>query len=297
MKDRKNDPKSLAKLLSAMLIFGSIGLFRRLLPLPSALIAFARGVTGALFLAAVMALRRRTGALRLNKKAAARYVLSGALIGINWMLLFEAFEFTSVPKATLAYYLAPTFVILLAAVFLGERLTLKRTVSAGASLFGMVLVSGVLEGEGLSPDDLKGIIFGCAAAVIYAAVVLINKKSPDGDPYKKTTVQLAAAAAVMLPYLVFTGGFAIGDWSISAALILLLVGVLHTGAAYALYFGSMSGLRTDTIAIMSYLDPITALVLSAVFLGEKLTAPGIAGAALIIGSALFCELGGKNDKD
>lgn len=295
MNERKNDPKSLAMLVSAMLIFGSIGLFRRLLPLPSALIAFARGAIGCVFLLAVLSLKRGGVREKPDKKAAAKYVLSGALIGINWMLLFEAFEFTSVPKATLAYYLAPTFVILFAAVFLGERLTLKRAVSAGAALLGMVLVSGVLEGEGLSKGDLKGILFGAAAAVIYAAVVLMNKRSPGGDPYLKTTVQLGAAAAVMLPYLVLTGGFVPEGWSLSAALILTLVGALHTGLAYALYFGSMDGLRTDTVAIMSYLDPICALVLSAAFLGEKLTALGIAGAVMIIGSAIFCEFGGKKN--
>ena len=286
----KNNPGSLLMLTLSMLIFGTIGIFRRMLPLDSALIAFFRGLVGSVFLLPLLWKNRRNKPLLPDKKTAGKLMLSGALIGVNWLLLFEAYNHTSVSVATLCYYMAPTFVILGASVFFREAMTLKKALCAVGALAGMALVSGVVESGLPGKGELKGILLGLGAACLYAAVVLLNKTVKETDPYAKTVIQLACAAAVMLPYLLATGGFSGAEWSAKTVGLLLLVGVLHTGVSYALYFASMEGLRTQTVALFSYIDPVAALALSAIILHERLTPLSLLGAALILGSAAIGEL-------
>lgn len=286
----KNNPGSLLMLTLSMLIFGTIGIFRRMLPLDSALIAFFRGLVGSVFLLPLLWKNRRNKPLLPDKKTTGKLMLSGALIGVNWLLLFEAYNHTSVSVATLCYYMAPTFVILGACVFFREAMTLKKALCAVGALVGMALVSGVVESGPPGKGELKGILLGLGAAGLYAAVVLLNKTVKETDPYAKTVIQLACAAAVMLPYLLATGGFSGVQWTAGTVGLLLLVGVLHTGVSYALYFASMDGLRTQTVALFSYIDPVAALILSALVLHESMSWLGVLGAVLILGSAAFGEM-------
>ena len=290
MDGKANDRKSILMIVSSMLIFGTIGVFRRFIPLSSAFLAFARGILGSLFLLAVLHLKKRPAGEKLPPRTLLTLAVTGALIGINWILLFEAYNYTTVAVATLCYYMQPTIVVLLSPLVFHEALTGKKAFCAAAAIAGMVLVSGVV-GEGApQAGGIRGILLGLGAAVFYAAVVIMNKKAPGVDAYQKTIVQLMSAGAVMIPYLLLTGGFGGGGFSGSALVLLLVVGIVHTGIAYALYFGSMDGLNVQSIAILSYIDPVSALLFSAVFLNERLSALSILGAAMIIGSAIVSEI-------
>ena len=289
MNDRKNDPKSLIMFISSMLIFGSIGLFRRNLPLSSAFLAFSRGILGGLFIFAFTRLRHGRGE-KIPARTLAWLALSGALMGVNWILLFEAFNHTTVAIATLCYYMQPTIVILLSPLLFGEKLTVKKTACATAAVIGMVLVSGVTEGMETQGRNLQGVLLGLGAAVFYSAVVIMNKKVSGIGAYQKTTVQLFSAGIVMIPYLLLTDMSGIGGFSLPTVLLLLVMGLIHTGIAYVLYFGSMEGLRAQSVAIFSYIDPVSALLFSALFLREPLSPRGIIGAVMIIGSAIVSEL-------
>ena len=118
----------------------------------------------------------------------------------------------------------------------------------------------------------------------------MNKKTPGVDQYQRTTILLLSAGIVMLPYLLLTGGYRIEGANVRAVLLLFVLGIVHTGIAYAMYFGSMEGLKMQTIAVFSYIDPVSALLFSALLLKEPLTFPALIGAVLIIGSAIFSEL-------
>lgn len=289
MNDSKNGGKSLAMFVSSMLIFGTIGIFRRGLSVSSGLLAFARGVIGALFLCVFVKIRGGRVFRGIGRKTALWYILSGCAIGLNWMLLFEAYRCTSVTTATLCYYMQPTIVILLSPLLFKEKLTVKKILCALAAVAGMALVSG-FHGAGDSQlDNARGIACGLGAAALYASVVILNKKAPKADVYQKSIIQLFSAALVMLPSLLFTRDTGFARLSLSSAALLLTVGVVHTGVAYALYFGSMDGLKAQTIAIFSYIDPVSALFFSMVFLHEAMTPLAAAGAALILGAAFFSE--------
>lgn len=330
----QNRAGSMLMLASSMLIFGTIGIFRRYIPLPSGLLAFARGVIGTAFLFLFAQLRKRGRTGNTGDRAQAEsagpgrpektgkagiagserteaasekkewhrsviLVLSGALIGINWILLFEAYNYTTVATATLCYYMEPVIVILLSPLFFKERLTGKKLICTAAALAGMALVSGIFGTgggggaagtAGLQGDSLRGILYGLGAAVLYASVVILNKRLRGVDPYRKTILQLGSAAVCLLPWLLLTGQFSEVEADARSLLLLLVVGIVHTGIAYALYFGSTDGLRAQTIALFSYIDPVSALIFSVLLLHEPMTAAGMAGAVLILGAAFAGEV-------
>lgn len=298
MSAETNRPGALLMLASSMLIFGTIGLFRRYIPLSSGLLAFSRGILGALFLGLFLMIRRlpeqrlkkRKGSW--NRTSAPVFfllILSGALIGVNWILLFEAYNYTTVATATLCYYMQPTIVILLSPLFFHERLTAKKLVCAFLAVLGMFLVSGAA-GEGIPQGDAsRGILCGLGAAALYASVVIMNKCIRNIDPYLKTILQLASASVCLLPYLAVTGQLSYVKLDSFSFLMLLVVGIVHTGIAYTLYFGSTDGLRAQTIALFSYIDPVSALFISVLFLHEPMGAAGLAGAVLILGAAFAAE--------
>ncbi len=289
MEQKANDRKSVLMNVASMLIFGTIGVFRKYIPVPSGFLAFARGILGGLFIFVFLRLVKRKSAQKLPAGALPQLVISGALMGINWMLLFEAYNHTTVAVATLCYYMQPTIVMLLSPFIFREKLTGKKAACAAAAVIGMVLVSGVI-GNGGTGGDFSGIMLGLGAALFYSSVIIMNKKIRGVDAWMKTMVQLFSAGLVMVPYLLLTGGFTAEGFTPAAAMLLLVVGLVHTGIAYVLYFGSMDGLRVQSVALLSYIDPVSALLFSALLLREPLSLPGIIGAVMIIGSAIISEL-------
>lgn len=275
------------KLIGAMVIFGTIGIFRKYIPLDSSLIAMVRGGVGTLFLLLVMLLSRSHLDRPAIRKNLVKLVVSGAAIGFNWILLFESYRYTTVATATLCYYMAPIFVMLLSPIVLRQRLTLRKTVCVIIALAGMVLVSGVLESGG---SGFRGILLGLGAAALYASVILTNQFIRNIPAYDKTILQLGSATVVLLPYVLLTVDFSAQTATPLALVMLLIVGIIHTGVAYWLYFGSMKDLPAQTIALLSYLDPVVAILLSALFLGEPMTLLTGVGAVLVLGATAYSEL-------
>ncbi len=289
--------KARLSLITAMLIFGTIGIFVRYIPLPSAVIAMTRGFIGVLFLLLLSLLWKKPLSMTDIRKNLPLLLISGTAIGLNWVLLFEAYRYTTVATATLCYYLAPIFVILLSPLVLRERLTVKKILCALCAIVGMIFISGVTDGSVGGVGDLRGVFLGVGAAVLYASIVLMNRKITGIGAFDKTIVQLGASAIVLLVYNLLGGGL----WEIRAAVtanamtpvLLLILGIVHTGIAYTLYFGSLSaesGMSSQTAAVLSYIDPASAILLSALFLREPMTISGIIGTILILGAALVSEL-------
>lgn len=281
--------KSRNMLLASMCIFGTIGILRRYIPLSSSIVALVRGIVGSVFLFLVILISRQ----KLNKTAIRKNFLylaiSGAAIGFNWILLFETYNYTSVATATLCYYLAPILVILASPFVLNERLTGKKLLCTVTALAGMILVSGVIETGFSGIAELKGILFGIGAAILYASVILMNKKIPDVPSYDKTILQLSMASIALFPYVLLTEDLTAVSLTPLAATLLLIAGIVHTGIAYWLYFGSMNHLPSHTVALLSYLDPILAIILSLILLQEPMTLSAGIGAVMILGAAYISE--------
>ena len=309
---KEKQMKSYAMLISSMLIFGTIGIFRKYIPISSALLACTRGITGSLFLILLSVITRHKFE-KIKPKQLILLMITGALIGLNWIFLFEAYEFTTVATATMCYYMQPTIVMLLSPFIFKEKLKGKNIICIVISLFGMFCVSGMADGmmevlnhadllegsllntsrgfvsELIGLNQIKGVFFGLAAAVLYAIVIILNKKIQVDDAYNKTIIQLLCASLILLPFLPGAGNWKSLSLNGFIIVMILVVGLVHTGIAYALYFKSMKNLKAGSIAILSYIDPVFALLLSACFLHEKMTAFGLIGAIMIIGAAIVSE--------
>ena len=291
----KENAKSLRMLIASMVIFGTVGIVRRWIPLPSATVAAARGIVGALILLLLCAVRRRRLSGEDIRRNLVRLLVSGAAMGANWIALFEAYRYTTVAAATLCYYMAPIFVILLSPLVLREKLTVRKGVCAAAALLGMVLVSGVVGGG--SAGGIRGALLGLLAAALYAAVVLMNKRMYPMPGVDRAIVQLLTAGIVVLPYALLTGGGGAAPLDLRAAAPLAVICVVHTGLAYALYFSCVDRLHAHTLALLSYIDPVVAVLLSALLLREPLTVLTVLGAVLILGAAALGELPEKQSKN
>ena len=283
--------KSTAQLsvLAAMTIYGTIGLFVNYIPLPSSVIATVRGLAGGLLLLLFLLARGKKPDGTAIRKNLLLLVISGGVMGFNWILLFESYRFSSVATGTLCYYLAPVFITLAAPMVLKEKLTTKKLLCVMVALLGMVPVSGILA-EGFAVSQLKGVAFGVGAAMLYATVILLNKKLRDISAMDRTFMQLLAAGIVLVPYVLLKENIATFRLDGFGLFMLAVVAVVHTGISYVLYFGSLPYLPAQSAAILSYVDPLLAVLLSALVLKEPLTIYTAIGAVMILGAAFIGEV-------
>lgn len=281
------------KLVASMLIFGSIGLFVRNIDMPSSIIALVRGIIGSTFLFIISYAMHRNASFKAIKSNLLPLIISGTAIGFNWIFLFQAYKYTTIAKATLCYYFAPVLVIFLSPFILKEKLNVIKVMCITGAMIGMFLIVGI-GSSAAEKNQFLGILYGTTAAILYASVIIANKFIKDLSGMESGMIQLGVAAVILLPYVLVTERISIVQLDFKAILLILVVGVIHTGIAYLLYFSAILKLKGQTIAVFSYIDPISAIIMSSVFLGERMTIIQLLGGILILGTTLINELCGKN---
>ena len=272
----------------AMLIFGSIGLFVRGINLSSGQIALARGFVGSLCLLIACPILKQKLSWTAIRPNLVKLILSGVAIGFNWIFLFEAYQYTSIATATICYYFSPVFVIILTPFILKERTNMIRLLSIFIAVGGMFFIVG--NGLGGGKNDLIGIVFGLMAATLYASVVITNKFLKGLSGLETTVIQISSATIILFPYILLTEKLQFHFLDRSSWIILVVVGVIHTGLAYLLYFTALRKLSAQTAAAFSYVDPISAILFSAILLQEPLTLYQILGGILVLGSTFLSEM-------
>ena len=291
MKIFKN-PKIL--LITSMVVFGTIGLFVKFIPLSSGEIALYRAILATILLGLFLVVTKQKINFKEIKKDIPILVASGIAMGINWILLFEAFNYTTVSVATLSYYFAPVIVTIVSPILFKEKLTTKQIICFVASTIGLVLLTGIGDLSGGS-SHLKGILFGLSAALFYATVVLLNKYIKGVSGINRTFLQFVSSLIVLVPYVLFTSGFNLGSLNSTGLICLLVVGVIHTGVCYCMYFSSLKELKGQVVAILSYIDPLVAVIVSLVFLKESMNMLQIIGGVLILGFSILNEVSFKKN--
>lgn len=273
--------------ITAMLIFGTIGLFVKNIELSSSEIALTRGFIGGVTLILATIFLKKKISFEAIKNNLYLLIFSGLAVGLNWIFLFQGYKYTSISNATLSYYFAPVFVTILAPFILKEKLTLSKFLCVLMALVGMFCIVGV---DGINGgSDLIGIAYGLLAAGFYASVILMNKFLKEIDSIEITVIQLISATITLLPYVLYVEGLGILSVSSVSIPYILILGIVHTGIAYLLYFSSLQGLKGQTIAVLSYIDPVFAIIISAVILKEQLGVLQIIGGVLILGSSFLSE--------
>lgn len=289
-----NNPRIL--LVISMAVFGTIGLFVRNIPLESGEIALYRAVLAAILIGLYLLVTKQKIPFKAIKKEIPLLLFSGVAMGINWILLFQAYKYTTVSVATLSYYFAPVIVTLVCPILFREKMTAKQWICFIMSTVGIVLITGIGDmGEGNT--HLMGILFGLGAAVFYATVILLNKFIKNVDGIHRTFLQFIAAIIILVPYVLLTDGINLSSLDMKGWANLLVVGLIHTGVTYCMYFSSLKEIPGQKAAILSYIDPLVAVLVSVTILGEGMTLMQVIGGALILGFTLWNEVSfGKNKK-
>ena len=280
-------------LAAAMAVFGTIGLFVRNIQVTSGELALYRAVMAVLILGGYFVATKQPLELGRIRKELPLLLISGMAVGINWVLLFEAYKYTTVSVATLSYYFAPVLVTLACPILFKEKMGVKQWVCFAMSTLGIVLITGIGDLSGGS-SHLTGILLGLGAAVFYATAVLLNKFIRGVAGIQRTFLQFLAAILVLVPYVWATSGMTLENMTGTGWVCLAIVGVVHTAITYCVYFSCLKELPGQEAAILSYIDPLVAVMVSVFLLGEQMTAVQLAGGALILGFTLWNELGAKN---
>ena len=283
--------KSRLQLIFTMLLFGTIGALSRYINMPSGIICLGRAFFGVITILLLLAVRKEKSDAEAIRRNFWWLLLSSTLMCCNWICQFEAYKYTTIATSTLCYYMQPVFYILAGAVVLREKLTTKKVACVAVAFCGMILVSGVLQ-IGFHISELKGAVFGVTGGFFYAMVVLINKYMKDISPVNTTIMQLALVSVIMLPYSAAPGAFSEVNVTLIGVICLLILGVLHTGIGYIIYFDAVNKLPAQTVGILSYIDPVEAVMLSAFLLKEPVNIYTIIGAVMILGAAAVSELTG-----
>lgn len=278
--------KSLIFFIASMVIFGTNGLIVANISLGSAEIVLMRTFLGSLFLLAIVLVKRSFSFADL-KADLIPATIGGAALGLNWVLLFSAYRSAGVGLSTLTYYCGPIIVLALSPVLFREKLTWNKLLAIIAVAVGMFCITGDIKP---GSDVQTGILFGGGAALLYASLIVANKRVKRLSGLNCAMYELIVAFFVVLIYLLASNVKLPVIPAAEDIVWVLAIGLVNTGLAYYLYFSSLQKLPGQTVALVCYIDPLTALLVSGAFLGEKLFAVQIAGAVLILGGACLGEL-------
>ncbi len=274
------------KLVLVMIIWGSLGVFTRSIPLPALSLAFLRAFIALPVLFAVMKMKK---ADKVKWKLLIPYIISGALLGFGWLALFYGFQHTSISSAVIIYNMCPVYVMIIAPLVLKETISRIQIAVIVISFLGLFLIVGHNLSEGYG---YMGMALSAVSGVFYAIIVLINRSiKVRVDNQTATFVQILTAMIVLLPFVLIDGNiFTVVRLDAMAITYTVLLGVLHTGVAYTLFFSVYTHMKSVEIVSYSYLEPLFGIIFSVIFLGETLTFSQIAGGILILGSTYAGEI-------
>lgn len=285
--------KSKIQFILSMIIFGTIGLVVRYIDLSSSERALVSSFIGCLFLLLIFFISKKKISWNLVKSNALFLILSGIALGGNWIFLYQSYDHTTLANATLGYYFAPVLVMILSPFVLREQLSIKKIVCIVVAVIGMFMIVG----EGVSAsrsEDIFGISFGLIAAAFYAALLLLNKFIKDMGKLELTVIQLGTTTLLLMPYVFLTEGFGIFEVSSSSIPFILILGIINTGIGFWLFFSGMEKLKAQSIAMLSYVDPFVAILISAIILQEQMTIVQMLGGILLLGSTFVSEIRSVN---
>jgi len=281
--------KSNIQFIVSMVIFGTIGLVVRNIDLTSSERALLSSFIGCLFLTILFFIMKKKFSWHLIKSNASILIFSSIALGGNWVFLYQSYDHTSIANATLGYYFAPVFVMLLSPFVLKEPLSIRKMACVTVAVIGLVFIVG----DGLSAsqtNDLLGLFYGLIAAAFYAALLLLNKFIKAIEKLELTILQLCITALLLMPYVFLTCGFGIFHVTSSSIPFILILGIFNTGIGFWLFFSGMENLKGQSIAMLSYVDPFVAILISALILQEHMTMLQMLGGALLLASTFVSEI-------
>jgi len=269
------------KIIASMVIWGSVGIFARYSNLSGLKLAFYRVLLGSLIFLFFYTLNDsgwvKKAFSEIKPKVHLVFLL-GAVLGLNWVFFFSAVLYTDIAKATLIYYLAPIIVVMFSAIFLKEEITTKRIILIFIALLGAFIIG--TQGEiSLKSKDFLGIIFAFLGALFYASVTILGRYLRDIESSYLTFFQLFFATLILFPLVGAFEGLKISLYSLS---VVGIIAIVHTSFALLIYMGGLKEVEANEAALLSYIDPLSAVVYALLIFGEVPTVRTIIGGGLIL---------------
>ncbi|MBX4940096.1 drug/metabolite transporter (DMT)-like permease [Rhizobium binae] len=276
------------EMTAAMLISGTIGWFVVMSGQPVSGVVFWRCLFGALTLLVICG---ALGLLRpgiITLRAFTIAVFGGIAIVVNWLLLFASYSHATISIATTVYNTQPFMLLVLGALFLGEKITATKLFWLTLAFAGMMaIVEGKPQAGGASDGYGLGILMALGAAFFYALAALAAKWLKGTPPHLIALIQVATGMLMLAPMTDFSQSPQdAGSWA-----ILVSIGVVHTGLMYVLLYGAIQRLPTHLTGALSFLYPIAAILVDGLAFGHALQPMQIAGAAIILLAAAGMNLG------
>lgn len=256
--------------------------------LPSEFVAMCRGLIGSVFIIFYLKIKGEKIDLVSIKNNLKYLVLSGISLGVNWAALFTAYRVSTVALGSLCNYMAPIILVLIAPILYKEKLTIKKGLCVLGAFIGIIFVSGIIESD--VDINIQGIIYGFIACAGFVSLIIFNRKLKDITPYNKAVVQLLVSAITIAPYVIINNINTTLTINTTSIIVILIMGIVHTGIAYCFYFASINEIDTQTLAIFGYIEPVLSVITSFLLLNEPLSMYGMVGACLIIVSACLSEI-------
>lgn len=277
--------KSYIKYFISLLLFGSNGIVASFIDMNSYEIVFFRAFLGSLLLLLIFLAGKGKFTFFKYKKQFFCLVISGISMGASWMLLYEAYTKIGVSIASLLYYCGPMIVMALSPLVFKEKLTVYKAVGFLTVLCGVFLING---NRIHTQSNDFGVFCGLSAAVMYALMVMFNKKAAGINGLENAMLQLFVSFVTVAVFIAWKQGFTVNITSASVLPIMIL-GFINTGIGCYFYFSSISHLPVQSVAICGYLEPLSAVLFSAVFLKEVMLTKQVIGGVLILGGAVVGE--------
>ncbi|MBQ3295212.1 MAG: EamA family transporter [Erysipelotrichaceae bacterium] len=277
------------KYLIALTLYGTIGLFLHFIKYSSEFVVLCRGTIGSLFILLVLLSRKAKIDWQSIRNNLRYLMISGFALGFNWVFLFAGYRH-GIAITSLCNYLAPLIVVVIMATLYKEKINSRQLMCIGLAFVGMLLLTGIFESQ--SSGDIRCVIYGSLAALGFVILVICNKKLKDIKDLEKTFMQLFFSVLIVFPYVLFNDGFP-KEFDLLSTILVIILGVLHTGVAYICYFGSINILDAQTIAVLGYLEPVLNFLLGTIVLKENISVYSIIGAIMIllasIGNEIFAD--------
>jgi drug/metabolite transporter (DMT)-like permease len=268
-------------ILSAIVLWSSIGVVIRFSGMPVALLIFSAASISTVLLSLYFMYCGQRCRLPRGRALVLLLVL-GPVSLVNTFTFFYAYQTTSVANAVLTHYTAPIFVALFAPLFLKEQTTPRIIVAVALASLGLWIMLGISGDQfialALSGDrSTIGILSGLCSGVAYAALVIILRKmAASYTPLVITLAQNSVVALLLLPVVSVPDNLLSGLWS------LVFMGVVHSTIAPLLYVRGMRTVPASTAAILGYLEPVCVILLGTFLLAEPVTPATLGGGALIL---------------
>ncbi|KXU51934.1 MAG: DMT family transporter [Longibaculum muris] len=286
------DKKSLLSVHLAVLLFGTSGVFIKIIPMSALLLTLGRGIFSALALYAFIHFREYS--LRLERLRDYFWnLLAGIFLAMHWFLFIMSIQISTVSIGTITFATYPLFVVFLEPYVFKEKFQLKNLLNVVMIAIGIAFLIPAFE---LNNATTLGILYGLGSSFCFAILSIINRRLAALYDSVVITLYEQTVAACLMTILISIIKPTVHEGTVLDFFHLIIYGVVFTGLAHSLYIQGLKGIKAQTASIISVLEPVYSIVLAIVFLQERMSYQEMIGTFIIFVTVMIATLQNSVDE-